>query len=58
MKKNELDAADSAFKQTLSQMEDLELTFASQNMSNSQKIEKLHIEILRSKLQYDQKYRH
>lgn len=55
MKKNELDAADSAFKQTLSQMEDLELTFAAQNMSNSQKIEKLHIDILRSKLQYDQK---
>lgn len=54
-KKNEMDAAESAYKQTVSQMEDLELTFAAQNVSNSQKIEKLHMEILRASLQYDQK---
>lgn len=54
-KENELSAASSSLKQTVSQMEDLELTFAAQNVSNSQKIEKLHIDILRASLQYDQK---
>ncbi|PID41987.1 MAG: hypothetical protein CR981_02745 [Proteobacteria bacterium] len=54
-KKNELDMAESAIKQLVSQIEDLELNFAAQNIANSQKIEKLHMDILRTRLQYDQK---
>ena len=54
-KENALDAAEAAYKQLLGQVEDLELSFAAQNISSSQKIEKLHMEILRGRLQYDQK---
>lgn len=54
-KENELETAESAYKQALAQLEDLELNFSAQNISSSQKIEKLHMEILRARLQYDQK---
>ena len=54
-KKNALDGAGDAYRQTISQMEDLELNFATQSISNSQKLEKLKMDVLRATLQYDQK---
>jgi HlyD family secretion protein len=54
-KENEAKRAEAAYKQTYAQLDDLELTFSQQYLSNSQKIEQLRLQIIQSQLQYDQK---
>ncbi len=54
-KESEFKRAESAYQQAISQIEDLELTFASQYLASSQKIEQVNMELIQGKLQYDQK---
>ena len=54
-KELELKRARAAYQQTVSQLEDIELTFSQQYLANNQKLERLHLQIIQAQLQLDKK---
>ncbi len=54
-KKTEFNRVDTEYKQMLSRIDDMELTFSRQYLSNNQKIEQLNMQLIQSKLEYDKK---